>query len=179
MDIGEKIRRLRILNGLTQEELGLRCDLSKGFISQLERDLASPSIATLTDILECLGTDLRGFFNERVDEKIVFGPEDVFDTVDGEAGTTIRWLIPNAQKNGMEPILLTIEPGKATAEHDPHEGEEFGYVLSGAVHVRIGDKAHKARKNESFYYHPTTPHWLENRGKAPARVLWVASPPSF
>ena len=54
MQIGDKLRRLRLQRGLTQEELADRCELSKGFISLLERDLTSPSIATLTDVLECL-----------------------------------------------------------------------------------------------------------------------------
>jgi transcriptional regulator with XRE-family HTH domain len=179
VEIGEKIKRLRVLNGLTQEELALRCDLSKGFISQLERDLASPSIATLKDILECLGTDLRGFFNEREDEKIVFGKDDIFDSSNEEYGTLVQWLIPNAQKNSMEPILLTIAPGGATALHDPHEGEEFGYVLLGGVVLVIGEKEHKVRKGESFCFHPKAPHQLRNPYKKPATLLWVSSPPSF
>ena len=61
MEIGEKLRRLRTEKQLTQEELANRCELSKGFISQLENDLTSPSIATLIDILEILGTNLRDF----------------------------------------------------------------------------------------------------------------------
>ena len=65
--IGTKIKDLRIQKGLTQEELADRCELSKGFISQLERDLTSPSIATLLDILTCLGTDLKDFFNDSED----------------------------------------------------------------------------------------------------------------
>ena len=72
MNIGNEIKRLRIKNGLTQEELADRCELSKGFISQIERDLASPSISTLSDILQCLGTDLKNFFNSAVDEEVVF-----------------------------------------------------------------------------------------------------------
>ena len=64
MEIGKKIKRLRLQRGLTQEELADRCELSKGFISLLERDLTSPSIATLMDILESLGSDLRTFFSE-------------------------------------------------------------------------------------------------------------------
>ena len=72
MDIGTKINQLRKKNGLTQEELADRCELSKGFISQVERGLTSPSIATLIDILECLGTNLKDFFNETSQEKIVF-----------------------------------------------------------------------------------------------------------
>ena len=70
MGIGEKIKRLRIKNGLTQEELAMRSELSKGFISQVERDLTSPSISTLVDILECLGTNLKDFFNEKTQEKL-------------------------------------------------------------------------------------------------------------
>ena len=72
MEIGEKIRRLRIEKQLTQEELANRCELSKGFISQLENDLTSPSIATLIDILEILGTNLREFFSDASEEKVTF-----------------------------------------------------------------------------------------------------------
>ena len=64
MNIGSKIKDLRIQKGLTQEELANRTELSKSFISQLERDQTSPSIATLYDILQCLGTNLADFFNE-------------------------------------------------------------------------------------------------------------------
>ena len=65
MNIGLKIRELRILNGLTQEELADRCELSKGFISQLENDVTSPSISTLEDILQCLGMTISEFFSKR------------------------------------------------------------------------------------------------------------------
>ena len=64
MNIGSQIKALRVLNGLTQEDLADRAELSKGFISQVERNLTSPSIATLIDILQCLGTDLPEFFAE-------------------------------------------------------------------------------------------------------------------
>ena len=58
MNIGQKIKELRMQNNLTLEELANRCELTKGFLSQLERNLTSPSIATLDDILEALGTNL-------------------------------------------------------------------------------------------------------------------------
>ena len=66
MDIGEKIKLLRYRCGLTQEELADRCELTKGYISQLENDITSPSIASLTDILAALGSDLQQFFSEEV-----------------------------------------------------------------------------------------------------------------
>ena len=76
MRIGSKIKELRVLKGLTQEELADRAELSKGFISQLERDLTSPSIATLVDILQCLGTDLKTFFDDTEDDRVEFKKQD-------------------------------------------------------------------------------------------------------
>ena len=103
MDIGPKLKELRIAKGLTQEELADRAELSKGFISQLERDLTSPSINTLRDILQCLGSDLKDFFNDDTDDQVVFHASDYFEKEDPELKSRIEWIIPNAQKNMMEP----------------------------------------------------------------------------
>ena len=177
MNIGQKLKELRVLKGLPQEELADRAELSKGFISQLERDLTSPSIATLTDILQCLGTTLNEFFTEDVEEQIVFGVEDYFVKKDEELRNTIQWIIPNAQKNIMEPILLTLEKGGATYPDTPHEGEEFGYVLQGSIVIHVGAKSYRAKKGESFYFTPDKQHYLTS--KAGAVIIWVSSPPSF
>jgi len=179
MSIGEKIRQLRMVNGLTQEELADRAELSKGFISQVERDLTSPSIATLIDILQCLGTDLKEFFGDSQDDKMVFKEEDTFEKDYADEGYTIRWLIPDCQKNAMEPILVTIQPGSSMYEHQPHEGEEFAYVLSGSVTLIYGSRRLHVRKGESFSIRSKAPHRVINEGKKAARLLWVASPPSF
>ena len=152
MDIGNKLKELRVLKGLTQEELADRSELSKGFISQLERNLTSPSITTLMDILQCLGTSIGEFFNEAPDEQIVFGKQDYFVKEDTEYKNEIKWIIPNAQKNTIEPIYLTLQSGGSTCPDTPHEGEEFGYVLQGAVSIHLGNKTYKAKKGESFYY---------------------------
>lgn len=179
MKIGEKIKHLRIKNGLTLEELGNRCDLTKGFISQVERDLTSPSITTLVDILESLGTNLKDFFSESTDEKIVFRKEDVFEKEDKELKHMITWLVPNSQKNSMEPILLSLEAGGSSSEDDPHQGEEFGYVIQGSVFVHLGRSRFKVKKGESFYFKPSVVHKIANPGRNEAKLLWVSSPPSF
>lgn len=179
MEIGKKIRRLRIQNSLTQEELAERCELTKGFISQVERDLTSPSIATLMDILEGLGTNLRDFFNEIEDEKIVFTKEDVFVSENKDYKYTLKWLIPNAQKNLMEPILIELDEGGKTKEDSPHEGEEFGYVLKGSIYVYLGNERYKVRKGQSFYYKANFNHYIANAGKTKASVIWISTPPSF
>lgn len=177
MDIGFKIKELRVTRGLTQEELADRSELSKGFISQLENNLTSPSIATLTDILQCLGTDLKNFFGDDEDNQVIFGKEDYFEKDDNELNNNIKWIIPNAQKNLMEPILLTLGEDGSTYPDNPHEGEEFGYVLSGTVKIVIGNKSFVAKKGESFYYEAKYKHHLESKNGA--KVLWVSTPPSF
>lgn len=179
MNIGEKIRRLRIKNALTQEELADRCELTKGFISQVERDLTSPSIATLVDILEGLGTNLKDFFNETIDEKIIFSKEDVFELENEELKYTLKWIIPNAQKNIMEPILVELEHEGKTKEDPPHEGEEFGYVVNGSIYLHVGEAKYKVKKDESFYFKANSNHYISNAGKTKARVIWVSTPPSF
>lgn len=179
MKIGSKIKELRIMKNLTQEELADRAELSKGFISQLERDLTSPSITTLTDILQVLGTDLKEFFSDTTQEQIVFHDSDYFEKTDDNLKNKIEWIIPNAQKNIMEPIRLTLQPGGSTYPDNPHEGEEFGYILSGSITIHIGNKTYKAKKGESFYFIPGSTHYLTANNKTGATLLWVSSPPSF
>ena len=179
MDIGEKIKRLRTEKQLTQEELANRCELSKGFISQLENDLTSPSIATLMDILEILGTNLKEFFSETSEERITFTNEDMFETENEELKYQLMWLVPNAQKNEMKPIIITLYPGGQYKEEKPHEGEEFGYVLAGSIYVHIGEKKNKVKKGESFYFRPKANPYISNEGKTTAKVIWVSTPPSF
>ena len=167
MEIGEKIKFLRLANNLTQEELGYRCELTKGYISMIEKDKTSPSIATLKYILEALGTNLADFFADEEQEKVVFGGDDYAVKQDAEL------------KNEMEPILVTIEPGGRTYPDNPHEGEETGYVLEGTVMIHIGKNAYKAKKGESFLINPGKPHYISNDGKRPAKLLWISTPPSF
>lgn len=177
MEIGAKIRNLRLKNNLTQSELGNRCDLTKGFISQLEADLTSPSLSTLEDILHCLGTSFQEFFSDEKAEKTVYRQEDVVIKDFGDA--RVYWLVSDAQKNEMEPVMVELESGASTEEEGPHEGEEFGYVLSGTIMLVSGTQTHKIKKGESFYFQAKTPHYIKNCGKTPAKLLWITSPPYF
>lgn len=177
MNIGSKLKDLRIQKGLTQEELANRTELSKSFISQLERDQTSPSIATLCDILQCLGTNLADFFNDTQDEQIVFSRADFFEKEDLELKNKIDWIIPNAQKHAMEPILMTLQAGGSSLPDNPHEGEEFGYVLSGSLTLHIGNRSYRVKKGESFYFLPKKTHYITS--KAGAKFIWVSTPPSF
>lgn len=177
MEIGHKIKQLRIQKSLTLEELASRCELTKGFLSQLERNLTSPSIATLSDILEVLGSSLADFFKDEKQEQIVFPKKDFF--VDEKDDYTVNWIVPNTQKNQMEPILIELKAGGRSFEVSPHSGEEFGYIVDGTVALTVGEKKCTVRKGETFYLKGKEFHYLENKNKATARVLWVSTPPLF
>ena len=177
MNLGKKIKQMRNRVGLTQEELADRCELTKGYISQLENNLNSPSIATLTDILSALGSDLATFFREETEEKVVFSKEEFIEK--NSDGVLFNWLIPNAQKNMMEPVLVELSEGASTAKDVPHDGEEFGYVLEGKITVELGANHYVCKKGEAFYYSAGKPHAVYNKGKGKARFLWISTPPNF
>lgn len=179
MKIGNKLRELRLENDLTQEELANRLELSKGFISQIENDLTSPSIATLIDILEVLGTNISDFFDEKSDQKVVFKKEDFYEKEDDELHHIIKWIVPNALKYEMEPIIIEIEPKGKSFKDNPHSGEEFGYVLEGEITIYIENKKHIAKKGESFYYLANKEHYLYNHTNNKSIVLWISTPPMF
>ena len=177
MDIGHKIKQLRIQNGLTLEELASRSELTKGFLSQLERNLTSPSITTLADIVEALGSSMSDFFKEDTEEKVVFQKKDFF--VDQREHYTVNWIVPNTQKNAMEPILVELPQYGASFEVAPHNGEEFGYVIEGCITLICGEKAFTVHKGETFYLNGRNFHHIKNEKKTLAKVLWISTPPLF
>ena len=178
MKIGEKIKNLRLFCDMTQEELADRCELTKGYISQLENDLTSPSIATLIDILSALRTDLKEFFSDiGGQDKISFNKNEYIEKITD--GYVMNWLAPNAQKNAMEPIHLKLQAGASTDEDIPHEGEEFGYVLKGEIVVVLGKRKVRVKKGESFYFTSKSVHKIVNTSKTESEIIWVSSPPSF
>lgn len=176
-DIGIKIKRLRTLLQLTQEELADRCKLTKGYISQLENNLTSPSISTLTDILNVLGTNLKDFFDDDEDDKIVFTNEDYIEKESDDS--KMIWLVPNSQKNEMEPVIVTVNPNSNTTVDMPHEGQEFGYVLEGEVIVVVGNNSYVCKKGETFYFTTDKNHYIKNKKNKEAKIIWVSSPPNF
>ncbi len=177
VEIGRKIKQYRLQLDLTQEELAQRTELTKGYISQLENDLCSPSIATLQDILNILGVSLQDFFAEPKVEKIVYTKNDYFFSKNG--GGTNTWLIPNSQIKEMEPIILTLPKDAQCEERLPFEGEEFGYILDGKVEIVTTNKVYKLKKGDSFSLDGKNRHTIRNANKGESKLLWVTTPSNF
>ncbi len=176
--IAEKIKMLRQAKSLTQEELAIRAGLTKGFISQVERNLTSLSVESLIGILDALDEKPSTFFDGAIDEKIVFKLKDRVD-MEWENVKNFQILVPAAQNRMMDPALLELDVGEKTPEEEPHEGEEFGFVLSGSVELFLGGQVYKLKKGECFYFKATRKHYISNRRNSKAQLLWVSSPPYF
>lgn len=177
MDIGKKLKRLRIKRQLTLEELANRSELSKGFLSQLENNNCSPSISTLEDLLEVLGSSLQEFFAEKSEEAIVFSEKDYYENQ--QEDYKIEYLVPNAQKNVMEPIRIEIFPGGCSQEVTPHDGEDFGFVLKGNADLIYGGEKYRLKKGDTFYVRCNENYHIENRSKSPCQMIWISTPPFF
>lgn len=176
MKIGEKLKNLRVQKNLTQEELGERTDLSKGYISQLENDVSSPSMETFFDILAVLGVTPEQFFSQKnVNQKIVYSAEEMTFYHDETNGYQIKWLIPESNEKEMEPILLTFEKNGQYKQFAPSLSETFIYVLTGKVTLQFGEDDYTANAGESIYYEASKPHRLQNAANGKSQLLIVAT----
>lgn len=177
MEIGNRLKELRLKNDLTLEELASRSELTKGFLSQVERDLTSPSISTFSDILEALGVSFNDFFKEDKIQQKVFVEDDFF--VDEQEDYTINWIVPNAQKNSMEPIIIELKPKSSSMEVEPFSGEEFAYVLEGEIDLVFNEEIETVKKGQTFYLLGDEAHHLVNKTNKIAKILWITNPPMF
>lgn len=179
MDIGNRIKELRIKNNLTLEDLASRSELSKGFLSQIERNLSSPSISTLEDIVEVLGVSLTDFFDEKEEKKYVYGINDYY--VDEKDDSIINYLVPSGQMNRMEAILLELKKDGISQEIKTHEGEEIGYVIKGKILIEniSTNEKYKVNKGETFYLKGEFKHRLVNIADDVSKIIWIANPSVF
>lgn len=176
--MGERIKMLRQAKSLTQEELASRAGLTKGFISQVERNLTSLSVESLIGILDALDEKPSTFFDDAFYEKIVFKLKDRVE-LDRANVRMFQILVPAAQNRMMDPALLELNSNERTPEEEPHEGEEFGFVINGSVELILGGKPYKLKKGECFYFKASKKHYIVNKRNNKACILWVSSPPYF
>lgn len=176
MNIGEKLKNLRYQKNLTQEELGERTDLSKGYISQLERNLSSPSMETFLNILDVLGVEPSEFFNEKLYQARIHYPEQehtIYDEYD--LGYKIKWLVPDSNEFEMEPVIITLKSGSKYKAFSPSNSETFAYVKKGFITLNIGNQTYTAKSGECFYFKAHETHQFLNQSNKDAEVVIVAT----
>ena len=183
-NLGNKIRTLRKKLGMTQKELAEQVGLTPSFISQLEKNLISPSLDSLLKLSEKLNTQPIYFLMDGESgplQKMVIKPSERQDIHLQEVkGTDVKLqlLVSDVLNRRMEPYLLTIKEGAVINGHFySHKGDEFAYVMEGELEVEIQDEKQLLRKGDSLYIGSTFPSKWGNPGKGDAVLLWVLSPP--
>jgi transcriptional regulator with XRE-family HTH domain len=180
LNIGSKIKALRLASELTQEELANRARLTKGFISQLENEKFQTSISldSLADILDALGVSLPEFFDDTKGTPVVYKVADRIQ-VDNTGASSFELLVPGSTNNLMDPILVNLQTGEKLARRDSHSGEQFGFVLKGTVTLVLNKKKYNVTRNSCFYFKSNQPHQIMNKSDSEASFLWVTSPPQM
>ncbi len=179
MEIGSIIRKLRRKQGISIEQLAEKTGLSTGLISQLERDITGPSVASLWKISKALNVSINYFFEEYEDNNPIVRKSERKKIQLPNSNITYELLCPNLQKS-IEMLLVKIEPGECSTEDlISHEGEECGYVFQGTLKVKWGDKEYILDEGDSIYFDSTVPHRYVNSGDVTSVSIWSMVPPSF
>ncbi len=172
IDIGARIKHLRQINGLAQADLAERAGLTKGAISQIERNHTSPSVTNLLEILSALNETPSSFFADDDEEKVLFRRTEALPS-DVTGYQSFETLIPKSRYRSMVAYRATVKPGKETPLEPAQEGESWVFVLSGRLGLRLGSATYVARKGESLYFSAEKEFAFSNKGKAPVDFLWV------
>ena len=175
MEIGQKIKNLRRLKNLTQEELAERTDLSKGYISQIESNKTSPSMETFLNILEVLGTSPKEFFDTKYVTKVHYPKNEQLTYDEDEKGYFLQWPVKRSNEFDMEPLLLTLQPYASYKDFQPSVSDTFVYCLEGKVTLTLGDHQYTAEQGDALYFKAHATHRLSNAGHVCAKLMIVAT----
>lgn len=172
LDIGAKIRHLRQINGLAQSDLAERAGLTKGAISQIERNLSSPSVATLFEIISALNETPSSFFAEQDEEKVLFRKSEALPS-DLSGYASFGTLLPRSRHRSVTAYHAVIRPGAEPVPEQAQEGENFVFVVNGRLGLLLGKSAYAARRGDSLYFGGENGFAFTNKGKGPVEFLWV------
>lgn len=179
--VGADLRALRKARGLTLAELALKVGRSVGWLSQVERDLAEPTIADLRRLAGALDQPLSLFFGPNP------APED-------ERGYVVRWnsrrALGTAEQGLVEQLLSpdlsgsfeivrsVFDPGAELREFNQRATEEAGYLVAGELEMWIGERHFHLKPGDSFRFKGERHRW-RNPGREPAVAIWVIAPPVY
>lgn len=172
--VGALIRARRRQQQLTLVELGEAAEVSVGYLSQVERDHATPSLGTLAQIAKALGVSIDYFVAApathdaltRADERNRF-------SLDGSSIVYER-LGADFPGNQLSSFLMTVPPGYRS-ETVAHEGEEILYVLEGAIKQKLDEQEIVMQAGDSLHFRGNRPHSWSNHTNEPARLLWTGT----
>lgn len=180
LKIGEIIKKFRKDKNLTIKDLAEQVNITSSMLSQIERDLANPSLNTVRGISQALDIPLFRFFMEYEDpsseELIVRSDNRIHITLDG---TNYQLLTPTLDAT-IEFMLLKLDPGSSTVTNPiSHNGEEVAYVIEGPIKINLEDKIYLLETGDSIKIPPNIKHSWINDGDIYTSIIFAVTPPEF
>ena len=184
--VGEKVKALREQKGLSLKDLGDLTGFSTALLSQMENHLVSPSLGTMIKLAKALGVKVGDFLGETEGEPFAIVRKDERKTVSRFAskegvkyGYFYEALGFEKKNRHMEPFIVTLEPATVkTSKTSMHDGEEFIFVLEGAMEVILGSHTDVLYPGDSIYYDSNIPHRVQCHQDRVTRILAVLYAPS-
>jgi transcriptional regulator with XRE-family HTH domain len=180
--IGQRVRRVREEKGLTVQDVSQRTGLDSEYLTQIETEDTSPPLGALIRIAKALDMKLGRFISSgevkpftivRKDERRIISRHT--STQGDQYGYTYESLAPDKKDRDMEPFMVTLVPSGAKTELSSHAGQEFIYVLEGAMEVTLDDHTDVLFPGDSVYYDSTVPHLVRCHGEKETVILAVLS----
>lgn len=173
MQIGEKMKLLRLSKNMTIKKLASKTGLSVGFISNVERDVNSPTISSLQKICRALDTELGDFFTNIKNSGHVLRKQQR-QLLQADTAAKFRIEIFSLPHKKLQPSCIEILPGGQYGDASMcHEDEELCLILEGSVHFWAGEEDYILEEGDCIYVEPLVPHWLCNEGQSTASTFWV------
>jgi transcriptional regulator with XRE-family HTH domain len=177
MELGEKLKAIRIEKKMTLDEVAKKSSLTKSFISQIELNKTSPSITSLMKLASALEIRLTDLFREEnLAQEVLVKRERRDSYYNKKTQLTIEILFTRSPDQKMEPIYLRLKPGGKT-EVLTRVGQEFVYVIKGKVKLFLNEKEYVAGEGDSLYFDSSIPHSWENSWSETTEGIWVGTPP--
>jgi len=182
--LGGTLRRLRHEKGMSLQELAGRSGVSVGMISQIERDLANPSMRVLTAIRRALNVPIQEMFGEHPQEqgKAVDPPfvRRLEDRPHIDLGSLKKELLTSGGHHNLQIMILKIDPGGESGNTAlSYPAEKGGLVLSGELVLKVGGQEARLKQGDSFVFDSVLPHSFRNTSDRPAEILWIIGAVQF
>lgn len=162
LQIGTRIRNLRLVQKRTLQDIANACDLSKSMVSKIETNAVVPSVATLVKIAKSLGTHVSVLMEENdTRSSVMISSEKAIENMtQTDRGYHIFPFASEYKDKKMQPFLFIGKKGEVKEHHLTHDGEEFIYVLEGEMKLQVGNLEYTLKKGDSVYFNALEQHGI-------------------
>jgi len=173
LDVGERLKILRIANKLSQRQLAKKAGVTNSTISMIEKNSVSPTISSLTKVLNCIPISLDNFFSyEKFDltQQVTYSYDELLNI---SMGNVNRRLVGNAFPQRQMTFLIETYPSEADTGvfNEGNNGEEAGFVLAGNIELTVDNNIFILKKGDSFYFDKNKPHRFRNKFKEVCKII--------